>query len=518
MSTKLLISWIKSHFLAKGKMIPKRSSKKWFIKNNYQNYYNEIIDKTCCLETDNFSEKIYCIINNLSNRPKCKSLVCDNSVNFIQYNMGYSSFCSTKCSTNDKHVQEKSSTTCLKRYGVEKPGQSEKIKEKVRKTCLERYGVENTFQSKEKKEKIKKTCLERYGVENISQKHISKKSIGLLNNKKWLYNEYITRKKKSIQIARELGVSYVFVLFKMKQFGIPIEHEYSSSSLEKEIISYVALESNIKTNIRNIIPPYELDIYIPDYNLAIEFDGIFWHSSFSCESDILIKNKHLIKTEMCVEKDIQLLHIFENEWIDPIKQDIWKSIINGKLGRNERIFARKTEIREIVDNKQVREFLNNNHLQGFTGSSIKLGLFYNKKLVGLMTFGKTRFSKKYEYEMIRFCNKKFTSVIGGASKLFKCFIRNYKPESVISYADRRYSDGNLYNKLGFEFSHNSAPNYWYFKHGHTFLQSRLKFQKHKLGKLLEHFNPNKSEMLNMFDNNYRKIWDSGNIIFCYNAK
>ena len=129
-----------------------------------------------------------------------------------------------------------------------------------------------------------------------------------------------------------------------------------------------------------------------------------------------------------------------------------------------------------------------------------------------MTFGKTRFSKKYEYEMIRFCNKKFISVVGGASKLYKYFIRNYKPKSVISYANRRYSDGNLYDKLGFKFSHFSTPNYWYFKNNQK-LYSRIMFQKHKLKDLLESYDSNKSEIENMIANNYQRIFDCGNIIF-----
>jgi len=183
------------------------------------------------------------------------------------------------------------------------------------------------------------------------------------------------------------------------------------------------------------------------------------------------------------------------------------------LDRNNRIFGRKTKVKEIKDNYLIREFLNNNHLQGFAGSSIKLGLFHENELVSLMTFGKTRFSKKYEYEMIRFCNKKFISVVGSASKLYKYFINNYKPKNIVSYADRRYSNGNLYKQLGFEFSHFSNPNYWYCNNSSYNLYSRIKFQKHKLHNLLENFDVNKSEVKNMTDNHYRRIFDCGNMIF-----
>lgn len=328
--------------------------------------------------------------------------------------------------------------------------------------------------------------------------------MNVLNNKKLLEKYHYDDNKNLRQISKKIGIHSSTLQKYYKKHGIEIRN-YFFSTAEKEIIDFIKI-NNIQINIRSIIPPYEIDIYIPEHKLAIEFDGLYWHSNKP-------KNYHLVKTQMCEEKGIQLLHIFENEWIDPIKQDIWKSIISGKLDRNDRIFGRKTEIREIIDNKLVKEFLDNNHLQGHCPSSIKLGLFYNDELVSIMTFGKTRFSKKYEYEMIRFCNKKFLSVVGGASKLYKYFVRNYNPESIVSYADRRYSNGNLYDKLGFEFSHNSTPNYWYFKLPDIILYSRIKFQKHKLKDLLENFNNDISEIENMYNNNYRRIFDCGNIIY-----
>lgn len=110
-------------------------------------------------------------------------------------------------------------------------------------------------------------------------------------------------------------------------------------------------------------------------------------------------------------------------------------------------------------------------------------------------------------------NKKFTSIAGGASKLYKYFISNYKPSSVVSYADLRYSNGNLYKKLGFEFSHFSNPNYWYFKLPDMTLHSRVRFQKHRLCNLLENFDNNKTEVENMLNNGYRRIFDCGNAVY-----
>ena len=188
-------------------------------------------------------------------------------------------------------------------------------------------------------------------------------------------------------------------------------------------------------------------------------------------------------------------------------------MINNKLGLNKKIFARKCVIKE-VDLNSSKLFLEENHIQGYTHSKIRLGLYLDDKIVSLMTFGKSRFNKKYEYELIRFCNLCNYNVIGGASKLLKYFIKKYKPKSIISYGNLRFCslNNNVYEKLGFSLIGKSSPNYFYFDN--TFiLQSRNKYQKHKLSKLLPDFDENLSEADNMFKNGYRRIYDCGNLIY-----
>jgi hypothetical protein len=194
------------------------------------------------------------------------------------------------------------------------------------------------------------------------------------------------------------------------------------------------------------------------------------------------------------------------------KEVIWKSVIKSKLGLNERIFARKCMIKQ-VDNDIKTDFLINNHLQGNCSSSINIGLYYNNELVSLMTFGKSRYNKAYEYELIRYCNKCDLNVIGGASKLLAHFVKYYTPKSIISYANRRWSDGNMYKKLGFDLNSISLPNYFYFNKSECNLHSRLKFQKHKLQSLLSNYDESLSETENMYNNEYRKIYDCGNYVF-----
>ena len=292
----------------------------------------------------------------------------------------------------------------------------------------------------------------------------------------------------------------------------------NASKAEIELTKFIP---NSVLNDRTIIKPLELDILSEEHKFAIEYDGLMYHSfgknksskfnNFMFEKED--KNKHLKKTELCELKGIQLYHIFENEFLS--KKDIWLSMINNKLGLSNRIYARKCNIKEITL-KESRDFLDSNHLQGSINSSIRLGLFYGDELVEVMTFGKARIKKwkDLEYiELYRLCSKINFTVVGGSSKLLKYFERKYKPKGILSYANRRWSVGNVYEKLGFEFVSNTEPNYFYFEPKESILHSRNKFMKHKLEKVLENFDANLTETENMYINGYRKIYDSGNKVY-----
>ena len=131
-----------------------------------------------------------------------------------------------------------------------------------------------------------------------------------------------------------------------------------------------------------------------------------------------------------------------------------------------------------------------------------------------MTLGKSRYNKKYKWELIRFANKIGYTVIGGASRLFSKFIKDHNPESIISYSDERWNTGNVYKQLGFKFQSTSGPSYRYTKN-YTNLESRVKYQKHKLKELLSDFDESKSEWQNMVENGYDRIWDCGNSVYTW---
>ena len=281
------------------------------------------------------------------------------------------------------------------------------------------------------------------------------------------------------------------------------------SNKEQDLVSYIEsiYSGRIVTSDRSTISPLELDIFIPEYNLAIEFDGLYWHSEKFKDDN----NYHLNKTNLCKEKGIRLIHIFEDEW--DFKQDIVKARIQHALNTYSfRVYARECQIYEI-ENKECKQFLNNYHIQGNCVSSIKLGLYLGEELVAVMTFGKPRFNKDYEWELLRYCCISDHNVIGGAGKLLKAFERGWEPNNFISYCDLRWGTGGLYKQLGFEYSYNSKSTYWYFKENSSERESRIKYQKHKLHKLLDNFDESLSEHQNMINHNYLRIYDCGNMVF-----
>lgn len=282
------------------------------------------------------------------------------------------------------------------------------------------------------------------------------------------------------------------------------------SNLETEILEFISsvYKGEILSGDRTVLGSgLELDIVIPEKKLAIEVNGLYWHSS-----EHKTKDYHLEKTLETQAAGYRLIHIFENEWRS--KRTIVESRIKHLLGMSKKIFARKCKIREITY-QESRDFLNTFHIQGEVPSSVNLGIFYKDSLVGVQTYSKARFSKDCEWELLRSASNGL--IVGGASKLLQFFIKSYNPKSIVSYCDIRWNTGDSYEKIGFTLSHISEPNYWYFKTAYKVF-SRVAFQKHKLEDKLELFDPKLTEYENMCNNGYRRIYDCGNYVFKYHNK
>ncbi len=434
-------------------------------------------------------------------------------------------------------AREKAKQTYLKKFGVENPFQNEEIKKKIKQTSLKKYGCEHHLQNKNILNKLKITNKEKYGVEIVLQsKQIREKCKNTILEKygslRPLEIKDKAKKTRLINHYKDLKNKFnniVKPLFNLENYkGTFIENKYEweclkcgnifedhidtgriprckicfpsigTSNKEKEVAEFIKpLGFEIIENYRD---KFELDIFIPSLNFGIEFDGLYWHSD-----SFVDKNYHIEKTLYFKEKGIDIIHIFEDEWDN--KQEIVKSIIKSRLNKFDRIiYARKTEIRN-VEIEEERNFLNENHIQGYIPSSLCWGLYYENELISLMSFGKSRFNKNYEWELLRFVNKLNTKVIGGASKLFN----NTGITNIISYCDLRYFTGNIYEKLGFELLGQSKPNYYYVKNSNRY--SRIKFQKHKLKDLLENFDEELTEKENMKNNKYKIIYDCGMLVW-----
>jgi hypothetical protein len=283
--------------------------------------------------------------------------------------------------------------------------------------------------------------------------------------------------------------------------------EIQVSSKENEILEYIKqyYHDDIVQSSRDILPyGLEIDIYLPKLQFGIEFHGNFFHT----ESKVG-KTKHLKKADFCFEKSIKLIQIFEHEWEN--KKEIIQSRIKNFLGVNTKIYARKCNISQLTTHEKDI-FLQENHIKGKDTSQHNYCLKYNDEIVACMTFGKPRFNGNYNWELIRYCSKKETNIIGGASKLLKAFRNNFN-ESIISYADRRWSDGNLYKQLGFKFVENTSPGYFYYNASRKKIINRMRAQKKRLQKILANFDASLTEKENMLIHGYERVYDAGNSVW-----
>lgn len=410
---------------------------------------------------------------------------------------------------------------CQETYHVDNVFQLKEIKEKSKQTTRENYGVDYYTQTEEFHKRYVNTCTEKFGVDNYMKtdeykNKLFKKACRTYNKAVKVLSFYTKdntdryAKCQCIKCGKEFEIRYLLLRARffanedICTFCNPINRDNLISNEEKTLVNFIKsiYTGSIIENDRKILNGKEIDIYLPELNLAFEFDGLYWHNETFVENDY-----HLNKTEECLKYGIRLIHIFEDEWV--YKRNIVKSRIKSLLNNNEHIFARKCELKEvpydIADN-----FLEQNHIQGKCVSKYRYGLYYNDELVSIMTFGKSRFSD--EIELLRFCNKLDTNVIGGASKLFKYFLKkNPHIKKVITFADRRWSVGNLYDKLGFIKDSITVPSYYYILHGYR--HNRLEFQKHKLVK--QGFDKEKSEHEIMLERKIYRIYDCGNIKYIY---
>lgn len=467
---------------------------------------------------------------------RVKSCDSGNQVSFTGFGTGYS-YCDKQCQCA-RHAKKQ---TMVKNHGVEHAMQSASVKEKFKKTLKTKYGSENLNRAFSTKRM--RTNLQRYGVQHplqsvdIRQKthdsfqnnwgysnpfdrinspehrseyqHIAQQTFE--KNNPHLYDYELIREvlqQNSYSRASEILGLYPSHLRNVAQRQGWTDLLPKKSSYEQLLARWLQQNNIIyRQNSRSIIPPQELDFFMPEHDLAIEINGLRWHGEKFGGKNL---HYHADKTQSCNDIGIRLIQIFEDEFIN--HQQTVFSVIGAALGipKSTVIRARECTISHISA-KQARDFCETHHLQGYTSCTTKLGLFHNSCLVCVMTFKQ---HKDSVWELSRYCVSPDIAVVGGAARLFSCFLKTHEFSHIYTYSDCRYFSGNVYRTLGFAYEHTTKPGYWYFRDNRQRMH-RLNFTKKRL--VSQGHDSALTEWQIMQNLGYDRIWDCGHSKWIYNA-
>lgn len=481
--------------------------------------------KDCKIEYNKYSDNVCEVCNKsyrgIKGRKYCSS-ECRKSITREERTCKQ---CDTKFTERIKQPRDFCSDKCRVDW-ANIPKNREKQQESIRKTVRKKYGVNHIWQVSEVHQKTMANRDREISIKKqkntVRKKHLKKLLPKLKESGLRLLDNYTKNKNGNTSLSYSFKCLTCDKTFQSTLLGCGIIPtcpkcipNNKNTSLEYFITDFLN-KNNIKyiTNSRKIIPPFEVDVYLPEHNLGIELNGMYWHGELNGKD----KNYHLNKTLLSHEKGIQLIHILDEEIIN--KPEIVLSKLRNKLNiLTTRIYARKCVVKKIGGNVK-KQFLTTTHLQGGnTKDSINLGLYYDDKLISVMSFAKRKITRgEPMWEISRFASELNTQVVGGFSKLFKYFTKNYKPQKLITYADLRWStfdvNKTVYSKTGFKFINRTPPNYWYFYRPNNKEKfHRYTFRKNKL--VSEGFDHNKTEWEIMKERGFDRIWDCGNLKYEY---
>lgn len=460
----------------------------------------------------------------------------------------------------------------IEKHGVKSTLSIPSVRKKATKTMIERFGVDNAMKNPEIVQKQIEITKQRFGIETdghhlsnpeyytrtivagmqrkYGERHYMINATDSVKNRRRDYvrglpddkkeeihlkrKETIASKKKDpdrylelVNISKEeinrryqelgafgcadyYGVAYQTFYEYLKKFNIELTNDNRTSKEEKLLTSYIReLGFDVIENDRTILNGLELDIFIPEKKIAIEYNGVHWHSTQFIQD----RNYHLKKYEMCCEKGVRLVSLFCDEFRR--NPEIIKTKIASLLGVSprKRVPARKTQV-FIPKVSDVTTFYQKYHIQQSTAATHHLGLEYDGTMVACMSFYARPSQGEGHYELVRFATS--CDVVGGFSKLLKAFIRRMEPTKITSFADLRISDGNVYFKNGFNYVSQTKPNYYYVKNGKRYRKNGFKrknIENYFYSGKFEFFDPELSESKNMEMNGYHQIFDIGLLKF-----
>jgi len=462
--------------------------REWFLTSKE---FTEIVQITNFLNKDvTISERIYCIMNDVSIIELCPICKINFRTFLPNFGKGYSKTCSDKkCIASHGDTIKKRLNTNNDKYGANVSQtmldalalRQKDMNQKSKKAIQEKYGVGNAGQLINHSQKVKATNMRRYGTDCWMNSDVAKEITK--ENKLNRFVNCTLVKEPSSDITRlypnatdyytficdvcknEDNIAYYTAKWRLTHFNTTCSKCSNlryGSKFQLQVYDFIKNFVECQQNVHPlIINKQEVDVYCEGKKIAFECNGLYWHSAEHFQSQNKEANKDYLKYELFKSNGIRIYSIMEDEWIH--KPDIVKSRIKNIFGLTDRrIYARKC-ITRLIDRNLVRDFCELNHIQGYHGCSMAYGLIYEDELVSVMTFTNSNITRKLKntWEISRFCSLLNTSVIGGAGKLFTRFLDDVKPELVVSYADTRWSDGNLYKQLGFTFEHQTSCNYWY---------------------------------------------------------
>lgn len=379
-------------------------------------------------------------------------------------------------------VLAKRYATNRERYGGDSPFCSDAVRQKASQTVLSRYGVENVGQIESVKQKIKDSSVKHFGGVGFASSELAEKTVNTMMNK--------------------YGVRYACLL--------PQCYGKRTGSNSKPNLAFEQLlnENDIGYSREFVIGKYRYDFKVG--NILIEVDPSYSHNSTcgykNCREP-LDKHYHLDKSAVAEGAGFRCIHIFD--WDDLFK-------IVDLLKPRRKVYARQCEV-SVVDSVTECDYLCKHHLQNYVKSSVSLGLFYNGELVSLMSFGKPRYNNKYEFELLRYCSH--FNVIGGAQRLFTHFLREYNPNSIISYCDRSKFVGSVYKELGFVSEGVREPSrHWYNSQSRRHITDNLLRQRGFDQLFGTNFGKGTSNSQLMLQSGFVEIYDCGQEKYTYTTK
>lgn len=482
---------------------------------------SELQEATSFLPSEaSLSERLFCIIHKIAAPlvcPYCKTKLRK----FMKLDKGYSKTCgdeACKAAGMSKgakkprdwdKISAKAKKTFESKTGFSAPMRDPKVAAKVRETCLEKYGVTSGVETPEAVKSRQEAFMQKYGSLDVIGAEIEKK----YGSRKALATETAKKRSAALRAAKlkEFEARLEEFDFKLVSYDddwrvrVKCEkcgHEFSStrpsmnywlrngkrccpkcnfkdmtfrSGFEREVGEEVKKFWDGDLQFNKWVGGCECDILIEDKKIAVDANGVWFHNELYKKREAHIEKKRKVEAE-----GWSFIQIWEDDWRDEKKRKIILSRLKSKLGLSQRIYARKTEMKE-VSGAEARAFLEENHLQGWVPSTLKLGLLYEGELVEIVTVGKSRklIGKGDTEELLRLCSKIGVEVVGGFSKLMSG-LKKLGVHDLMSYADLDWAslDGGGYKKAGFKKVRETGPDYVWVVDGKR--MNRLNFTKKKL--------------------------------------